>query len=78
VAWNHGSVPEIVEDGLTGFIVRDEAEAVAAIGRLGKLSAELIRWRFEERFTARRMAEEYVSIYRRMALRSRPALRVVT
>jgi glycosyltransferase involved in cell wall biosynthesis len=78
VAWNNGSVPEIVEDGLTGFVVRDEAEAVEAVGRLDQLSAELIRWRFEERFTARRMAEQYVTLYRRMALRSRPALRVVT
>jgi glycosyltransferase involved in cell wall biosynthesis len=78
VAWNHGSVPEIIEDGLTGYIVKDEADAVDAIGRLAGLSTELIRWRFEQRFTARRMAEDYVALYRHLALRTRPALRVVT
>ena len=78
VAFNRGSVPEIIEHGVTGFIVEDEAEAVAAVGRLGRLSRSAIRQRFERRFTARRMAEEYVSLYHRLAVKARPALRVVT
>ncbi len=45
---------------------------------LDRLSSAAIRDRFEQRFTARRMAEDYVALYRRMALKSRPALRVVT
>ena len=63
---------------MTGFMVDDEAEAVAAISRLGRLSRDTIRRRFEERFTARRMAEDYLALYRRLAVHARPALRVVT
>src|SRR6516225_9934674 len=55
IAFNRGSVPEIVEDGLTGFIVERKEEAVAATDQLSRLSRGAIRWRFEERFTARRI-----------------------
>ena len=64
IAFNRGSVPELVEDGLTGFVVEDEDEAVAASDRLSQLPRGTIRRRFEERFTARRMAREYVVVYR--------------
>ena len=46
IAFPAGSVPEIIEDGRTGFIVRDEREAVAALGRIGTLSRAAIRARF--------------------------------
>ena len=78
IAFPAGSVPEVIDHGVTGFIVPNEAEAVAALGRLDTFSASAIRSRFEERFTVRRMAEDYLALYRRMALKSRPALRVVT
>ncbi|TAJ90467.1 glycosyltransferase family 4 protein [Reyranella sp.] len=78
LAYPGGSVPEIVEDGLTGFIVNNEAEAVDAVRRLPELSRARIRARFEERFTARRMAMDYLSVYRRMAESDAPRLRVVT
>lgn len=78
LAYPGGSVPEIVEDGLTGFIVNNEAEAVDAVRRLPTLSRPRIRARFEERFTARRMAMDYLSVYRRMAESHAPRLRVVT
>ncbi len=79
IAYPHGSVPEVIEDGVTGFIVRDEAEAVAAVGRLHLLDRARIRRRFEERFTARRMAEDYLELYRRLARTGtpRPRLRLV-
>lgn len=64
IAYNRGSVPEIIEDGVTGFVVEDELSAVAAIRDISKLSREAIRRRFEERFTARRMARDYLAIYR--------------
>jgi glycosyltransferase involved in cell wall biosynthesis len=64
IAFNRGSVPEIVEDGLTGFIVERKEEAVAASDHLSRLSRGAIRRRFEERFTARRMAHEYLAAYR--------------
>jgi len=65
IAFRSGSVPEVVEHGVTGLIVESEAAAVAAIRtELAQLSRPRIRARFEERFTARRMAEEYLAIYR--------------
>jgi glycosyltransferase involved in cell wall biosynthesis len=63
IAFNCGSVPEIMEDGLTGYVVADADEAVAAVGKLGRLYRPTIRSRFEERFSARAMAREYVRIY---------------
>lgn len=64
VAYNRGSVPEIVEPGVTGCIVEDETSAIAALHEIGALSRRAIRQRFEERFTARRMAEDYLDLYR--------------
>jgi glycosyltransferase involved in cell wall biosynthesis len=78
IAFNRGSVPEIIEHGVTGFIVENEEQAIAAVSKLERLSRSTIRQRFERRFTARRMAEEYVSLYHRLAVKARPALRVVT
>ncbi|WP_367399409.1 MULTISPECIES: glycosyltransferase family 4 protein [Methylorubrum] len=66
IAWNRGSVPEIVEDGVTGFVVASEAEAVAALARIGGLDRAVVRRRFEERFTAERMARDYIALYRRL------------
>jgi len=77
LAYPSGSVPEVVEDGLTGFIVNSESEAVDAVRHLPELPRSRVRARFEERFTARRMAEDYVEIYRHMAVSNAPRLRVV-
>ena len=78
IGFNLGSVPEVIEDGVTGFIVEDVAGAVAAVGRLGGLSRAAVRARFEARFTVRRMAEDYLALYRAMAVRRQPKLRIVT
>ena len=56
IAFNRGSVPEIIDDGVTGFVVEDEAGAIGAVDRLAHVSREGVRRRFEERFTAKRMA----------------------
>ena len=61
IAYRSGSVPEVVEDGLTGFIVESEEEAVAAVSKVALLDRKMIRQRFEERFSSRRMASEYES-----------------
>ncbi|MBW8270406.1 glycosyltransferase family 4 protein [Caldovatus aquaticus] len=66
VAYARGSVPEVVEDGVTGFVVRDEAGAAAALHGIGALDRARVRREFETRFTARRMAEDYLAIYRRL------------
>jgi hypothetical protein len=58
-------VPEVIEDGWTGFIVDDVASAVAAVERLDGLDRGMIRARFEQRFTARRMAKDYLAAYDR-------------
>lgn len=76
IAFNRGSVPEIVEDGVTGFIVEDENGAIGAVDRLDQLSRATIRKEFERRFTARRMAQDYLSVYRNLI--DRPRLRLVT
>jgi glycosyltransferase involved in cell wall biosynthesis len=64
IAWNRGSVPEVIEPGVTGFIVRSEREALMAIERVGRLDRRAVRAAFERRFTARHMAEAYVNVYR--------------
>jgi glycosyltransferase involved in cell wall biosynthesis len=78
IAFNRGSVPEIIEDGVTGYIVEDEKGAVAAVERARRLDRARIRRVFEQRFTARRMAEDYLSVYRSLAREQRPALRLVS
>ncbi|HEY8520942.1 MAG TPA: glycosyltransferase family 4 protein [Gammaproteobacteria bacterium] len=67
IAFRRGSVPEVLEDGLTGYIVDGVAEAVRAIGRLHWLDRVAIRRRFEQRFSAARMARDYVALYESLA-----------
>jgi hypothetical protein len=57
-------VPEIVEDGVTGFIVTDEIDAVAAVKRASSLDRRTIRKRFEERSSVSLMVEDYVKLYK--------------
>jgi glycosyltransferase involved in cell wall biosynthesis len=64
LAFRCGSVPEVVDDGVTGRIVDTEEEAVAALPGILSLDRRAIRRRFEERFTANRMARDYVRLYR--------------
>jgi glycosyltransferase involved in cell wall biosynthesis len=66
VAYREGSVEELVDDGRTGFVVDHLPEAVEAVRRVPGLSRATCRRVFEERFTARRMAEDYAEIYRRL------------
>jgi glycosyltransferase involved in cell wall biosynthesis len=63
IAYRAGSVPEVIEEGVTGFIVNDEDEAVAATRRLHELDRGKVRATFDRRWTARRMAEDYVRLY---------------
>jgi glycosyltransferase involved in cell wall biosynthesis len=78
IAYNRGSVPEIIDEGLTGFIVEDETSAVAAVGRLSNLNRDAIRKQFEARFTARRMALDYLAAYRSLMESSAPRIRLVS
>ena len=77
IAYNRGSVAEIVDDGLTGFVVEDEISAVAAVDRLSTLSRSAIRRQFEARFTARRMALDYLTAYRGLMEEAKPRFKLV-
>jgi len=63
IAFPRGSVPEIIEPGVSGLIVADEKEAVAAVARIGQLDRVAVRMAFERRFTVQRMAQDYVRLY---------------
>jgi glycosyltransferase involved in cell wall biosynthesis len=66
IAYREGSVPEVVEDGVTGFVVDDLDMAVEAVEKLGGLSRARVRQAFETRFSAERMARDYVAVYERL------------
>lgn len=66
VAYREGSVPELIEDGVTGFIVNGLDDAVAAARRIPELSRQRCREIFEKRFTARRMAHDYLEVYKKL------------
>jgi glycosyltransferase involved in cell wall biosynthesis len=66
VAWGNGSVTEVMDDGVTGRIVHSIDEAVHAVFEVLRYNRAVVRARFEERFTAMRMANDYVRIYQQM------------
>ena len=66
VAYACGSVPEVIEDGVTGFIVRTDDEACAATARVGEIDRRRVRQRFEARFSATAMARRYLKLYDRL------------
>jgi glycosyltransferase involved in cell wall biosynthesis len=78
IAYNQGSVAEIIEEGVSGFIVEDETSAVAAVGRLSQLNRGAIRTQFEQRFTARRMALDYLATYQGLIEEATPKIRLVS
>ncbi|HEX5477373.1 MAG TPA: glycosyltransferase family 4 protein, partial [Burkholderiales bacterium] len=75
IAWPNGAAPEIVDEGVTGFLAGSIPEAVEALRRAARLDRMLVRERFEQRFSAARMARDYLAAYR--ALGRRRMLRAV-
>lgn len=71
IAYRSGSVPEVVDHGVTGFIVASEEQAIEAIEEVVRLDRKQVRARFEERFVASRMAREYERRYRELVARGR-------
>ena len=69
IACRRGSVPEIVEPGVTGFVVESVEEAVAAVPQAIKLDRRTIRHRFEQRFSVERMARDYIALYEKVLSR---------
>ena len=70
IAFRRGSVPEVIDEGVTGFLCENVEDAVHAVSRLPSLSREGCRRVLEERFSAERMAHDYVDIYQRELARS--------
>ncbi len=66
IGWRCGSVPEVIDDGVSGFIVDDMAQAVDAVHAIDQLDRHRVRAAFESRFSARAMANAYVAQYRRL------------
>ncbi len=66
IARRRGAVPEVMVDGVTGFVIETNDEAVAALGKLPQISRRRCREVFEHRFTAARMADEYVRVYEQL------------
>ena len=74
-----GSVPEVIDHGVSGFVVDSVDEAVAAARSVGRLDRQAIRKRFEQRFTVERMAKDYLAAYSRLlALRQTPQLDILS
>jgi glycosyltransferase involved in cell wall biosynthesis len=73
IVYDKGSAREVVDEGVTGFVVRDEAEAAAAVARAVQLPRVQIRKHFEKRFTVKRMTDEYLEIYRTLIEQEMPA-----
>lgn len=66
IAYRSGSVPEVIDEGITGFVVEDIEPAVEAVHRLDEIDRDACRRRFEERFSVERMARDYVRVYERL------------
>ena len=66
VAYRHGSVPEIIDEGVTGFIVENQGQAIAAARDIGRLDRRRCRHVFEQRFADRVMARRYLDVYREL------------
>jgi glycosyltransferase involved in cell wall biosynthesis len=67
VAYRRASVPEVIDQGVTGFVVEDEDEAVVAVKRLRMLNRRLVHARFVDRFSVERMARDYIDLYSELA-----------
>jgi glycosyltransferase involved in cell wall biosynthesis len=70
LAWNCGSVPEIIENGRSGFIVDSMEAAIDAAGKISTIDRSLVRQCFEQRFTATRMAEQYLELYQKLIVQN--------
>jgi glycosyltransferase involved in cell wall biosynthesis len=75
LALGNGSVPEVVDDGVTGRVVKSIDEAIAALPQVMALDRRAVRRRFEQRFTAARMADDYLTLYRKCLPEARKAVR---
>lgn len=71
ITYDHGPFPEIIEDGVTGFLCRNVSEMVETVGLVPLIDRHRCRQQFEERFTAERMTQNYLDIYRQLLVEPR-------
>src|SRR6185437_48663 len=71
IAWRRGSVPRVIDEGVTGFVVDSIEEAVRAVGQIDALDRTAVRQQFEARFTASRMASRYLAVYKELIAKSK-------
>ncbi len=74
IAYPFGSVPEVMKDGVSGYIVADLEGAIAAVRNIGDIDRKQVRKYFEQHFTAARMAQDYLKIYERLVGRKKAPL----
>jgi glycosyltransferase involved in cell wall biosynthesis len=74
IAWDCGAVPEVIEPGVTGVIVRSEDEAVVALRNVAAIDRSRVRETFEQRFSAGAMARRYLELYRQLGERPAPVV----
>jgi glycosyltransferase involved in cell wall biosynthesis len=74
LAFRRGSVPEVIDNGVTGWAVDNMQEAICSLGRVLALDRARVRRRYDERFTVARMAQDYVRVYERL-MAGKPAAR---
>jgi glycosyltransferase involved in cell wall biosynthesis len=72
IAYHHGSVPEIIEEGVSGYVVSSVEEAVSAVCKVSSLTRHDVRAAFEARFTVDRMARDYLAVYEQLLEAERP------
>jgi glycosyltransferase involved in cell wall biosynthesis len=68
LAYRRGSIPEIIEDSATGFVCEGLDEMTAAVQRIPEIDRRRCRWAFEQRFSVKRMAQDYLRVYEQLAL----------
>ena len=72
IAYQEGSVPEIIDSGVNGFVVQSVEQSVNAIDKIQYLDRKRCRETFEQRFSSARMASDYIKIYERLLMRKKP------
>ncbi|MGC2641265.1 MAG: glycosyltransferase, partial [Pseudolabrys sp.] len=70
IAWRKGSVPKVIDEGVTGFVVDSIEGAVRAVGQIGALDRTAVRRQFEARFTSSQMASQYLAVYKELVVGS--------
>ena len=66
IGWRKGSVPKVIDEGVTGFVVNSIEDALRAVGRIGVLDRTAVRQQFEARFTSSQMATKYLAVYKEL------------